>query len=230
MWTPGTYVLLNARAGTAMDLHGYDYTSIIGYPMHGGPNQQWEFIPSGHGYVIRCVRSAKAGHALYLTVEGGVRNNAPVVANAYPVTWSVEQTEDGIRVCRISWPNSNFVFDLADWGDSTPGTRIQLMPLVPGELCQLWHYTRCAPAEREHEKGMDVEVQSERAVSHPATTETVTLTEESGFVTTTRTTTTTVLTTVTEVTRTPNPRFRPQAHPQNQHKNQQPQRRSIGYR
>ncbi len=141
MWTPGTYVLLNARGGTAMDLHGGDNTNVIGYPMHGAQNQQWEFIPSGHGYVIRSVRSSKAGHALYLTVEGGVRNNAPVVASAYPVTWSVEQTEEGIRwvllkpglpyrrlthLHRISWPNSNFVFDLADWGDSTPGTKVCL--------------------------------------------------------------------------------------------------------
>ena len=97
MWAPGTYVLLNARGGTAMDLHGGDDTNVIGYPMHGNQNQQWEFIPSGHGYVIRCVRSSKAGHALYLTVEGGVRDNAPVVASAYPVAWNVEQTEDGIR-------------------------------------------------------------------------------------------------------------------------------------
>ena len=99
IWTPGTYVLLNARAETAMDLHGHDYTSIIGYPMHGGPNQQWEFIPSGYGYAIRCVRAARAGHALYLTVggAGGVREGAPIVASAFPVTWDVEQTEEGIR-------------------------------------------------------------------------------------------------------------------------------------
>ncbi|KAM5545830.1 hypothetical protein V8D89_000868 [Ganoderma adspersum] len=220
MWTPGTYVLLNARGGTAMDLHGGDNTSVIGYPMHGSQNQQWEFIPSGHGYVIRCVRPSKAGHALYLTVEDGVRNNAPVVASAYPVAWNVEQTEEGII---ISWPNSNFVFDLADWGDNAPGTKIQLMPLLPGELCQLWHYTRCAPAERD-EKGMEIEVQSARAISPPATTETVTVSESRDFVTTTRTTTTTVITTVTEVTSTPRALLRQPAHQQ-----PQPQRRSIGY-
>ena len=259
MWTPGTYVLLNARGGTAMDLHGGDDTNVIGYPMHGNQNQQWEFIPSGHGYVIRCVRPSKAGHALYLTVEGGVRNNAPVVASAYPVAWNVEQTEEGIRYVRlglglgllyrrlthsrrISWPNSNFVFDLADWGDNAPGTKvrapsrslsswpptdvclqIQLMPLLPGELCQLWHYTRCAPAERDG-KGMEIEAQSARAISPPATTETVTVTESRDFVTTTRTTTTTVITTVTEVTSTPKALLRQPAQQQ-----PQPQRRSIGY-
>ncbi|PIL34541.1 hypothetical protein GSI_03319 [Ganoderma sinense ZZ0214-1] len=220
MWAPGTYVLLNARGGTAMDLHGADDTNVIGFPMHGNQNQQWEFIPSGHGYVIRCVRPSKAGHALYLTVEGGVREHAPVVASAYPVAWSVEQTEEGIR---ISWPNSNFVFDLADWGDSAPGTKIQLMPLIPGELCQLWHYTRCAPAERD-EKGLEIEAQSARAISAPATTEAITISESHNFVTTTRTTTTTVITTVTEVTRTPKALLRQSAQQQ-----PQPQRRSIGY-
>ena len=101
------------------------------------------------------------------------------------------------------------------------------MPLIPGELCQLWHYTRCAPAEREHQKGMEVEARSERAVSHPSTTEAVTMTEESGHVTTTRTTTTTIITTVTEVTRTHKETLvRPGAHAHDKSQ----QRRSIGYR
>ncbi|KAJ2984322.1 hypothetical protein NUW54_g10542 [Trametes sanguinea] len=132
--------------------------------MHGGPNQQWEFIPSGHGYVIRSVRRSKEGHPLYLTTDGGVHEHAAVVASPYPVSWNVEQTEDGIR---ISWPNTNLVFDLADWGSKTPGTKIQLMHLKPGEPCQLWHYTRCAPAA-EHDN--ELEVRSARAVSPPATT------------------------------------------------------------
>lgn len=40
VWTPGTYVLLNARSGTAVDMSGADNKTLIGYPMHGGPNQQ----------------------------------------------------------------------------------------------------------------------------------------------------------------------------------------------
>ncbi len=80
-----------------MDLSGVDNTTIIGYPMHGGPNQQWDFIPYGQGYAIRCVRPAKDGNALYLTVDcGGVRDRTPVVAGTHPVAWSVQQIEEGI--------------------------------------------------------------------------------------------------------------------------------------
>ncbi|OJT10621.1 hypothetical protein TRAPUB_12869 [Trametes pubescens] len=217
VWTPGTYVLLNARSGTAVDMSGADNKTLIGYPMHGGPNQQWEFIPSGHGYVIRCVRRSKEGHPLYLTTEAGLRENAAIVASPYPVSWNVEHTDEGIR---ISWPNTDFVFDLAEWGSNTPGTRIQLVRLKPGEPCQLWHYTRCAPAD-EHDK--EVEVRSARAVSPPATTETVSVTEERDHITTTRTTTTTTISTVTEVTRMPRWMLL-HARPQS------PNRRSIGYR
>ncbi|KAI0643347.1 hypothetical protein C8Q79DRAFT_915533 [Trametes meyenii] len=197
-------------------MSGMDDKTLIGYPMHGGPNQQWEFIPSGHGYVIRCVRRSSVGHPLYLTTEDGLHDNAAIVASPYPVTWDVEQTDDGIK---ISWPNTDFVFDLADWGNATPGTKIQLMRLKPCEPCQLWYYTRCAPAE--HEK--ELEVRSARAVSPPATTETVSVTEEHDHITTTRTTTTTTITTVTEVTRMPRWMLA-HARPKS------PNRRSIGYR
>ncbi|OSC96458.1 carbohydrate-binding module family 13 protein [Trametes coccinea BRFM310] len=217
VWTPGTYVLLNARSGTAVDMSGADNKTLIGYPMHGGPNQQWEFLPSGHGYIIRCVRRSKDGHPLYLTTDGGVHEHAAIVASPYPVSWNVEQTEEGIR---ISWPNTDLVFDLADWGSKTPGTKIELMHLKPGEPCQLWHYTRCAPAA-EHDS--ELEVRSSRAVSPPATTETVSVTEERDYITTTRTTTTTTITTTTEITKMPRWMLQ-HARPKS------PNRRSIGYR
>lgn len=70
-------------------------------------------------------------------------------------------------------------------------------------------------------------MRSARAVSPPATTETVSVTEERDHITTTRTTTTTTITTVTEVTRMPRWMLlhaRPQAQAPS------PNRRSIGYR
>ncbi|KAI1793770.1 hypothetical protein LXA43DRAFT_205483 [Ganoderma leucocontextum] len=141
-FAPGTYYFLsNARGGTVMDLSGADSTSIIGYPKHGGPNQQWEFIPCGHGCFIR---GAPPYSGLYLALDcGGARDGAPVVASEHPVAWDVEKTDAGII---ISWPNSQFVFDLANWGDKAPCTKIQLKSLIPGELCQLWCSTEVATA------------------------------------------------------------------------------------
>lgn len=115
-FSPGTlYVLLNARGGTAMDMSGADNKTIIGYPMHGGPNQQWDFIPSGIGYAIRCMRPATDGNALYLTVDadcGGVRDRTLIVAGTHPVAWNVQQTNEGIMCVGFG---ENLFQTLADW-------------------------------------------------------------------------------------------------------------------
>ena len=258
VFAPGTYVLLNARGGTAMDLSGADHKTVIGYPMHGGPNQQWEFIPTGHGYIIRCVRRSPEGHSLYLSTEGGVKHGAAIVASTYPVTWNVEQTEDGMKcvlVCssfgscalttccvgscgrtpNMRWTSRTGATMLPvpryvprssphpTHPNRFPPVQIQLATHRSKEACQHWHYTRCAPAAdpKEEKETNSLEAQSARAVSPPATTETITIAEERDFVVTTRTTTTTVITTVTEVTRTPKSMLR---------QGPQPQRRSIAYR
>ena len=99
IWTPGTYVLLNARTGAALDLSGADNRTAIGYALHGGANQQWEFVPAGRGHVVRCVRRGADGRALYLALEEGraAGKGAGVVAGEFPVVWAVEAGEDGIR-------------------------------------------------------------------------------------------------------------------------------------
>ncbi|THU76121.1 hypothetical protein K435DRAFT_705575, partial [Dendrothele bispora CBS 962.96] len=70
---PNTYyVLVNLQSGTAMDLSGADWRSVIGWPPHldlssrsttgpslsdnlvePEPNQQWEFEPIGAGWGLR---------------------------------------------------------------------------------------------------------------------------------------------------------------------------------
>jgi len=191
-WTPGTHVLLNARSGTALDLSGADQRTLIGFPAHMGQNQQWEFIPSGRGYTIRSACPSSCG--LYLSVES-LCDNAPIVASPFPVSWNVrfDEKEDGAM--RIYWPNTDFVIDLADWGSPTPGTKVQLMREKPGESCQLWRYTRCAPAEDQEEKVA-------QSASRPMISETVIVSEGKDHITTTRTTTTTTVATITTVTRT----------------------------
>ena len=97
-WTPGIYILFNARSKTAADLSGHDRKTVIAYEPHGNLNQQWEFAPSGNGYTIRCL-DYPSGHAIYLTVEGKAKENAVVVATASGrrTEWNVEQTSEGLR-------------------------------------------------------------------------------------------------------------------------------------
>lgn len=57
MWAPGIFVLLNAKSGTALDLHGGNHKTLIGFPMHGNANQQVRSIslppvPSPQGHLI----------------------------------------------------------------------------------------------------------------------------------------------------------------------------------
>ncbi|KAI1782605.1 hypothetical protein LXA43DRAFT_905226 [Ganoderma leucocontextum] len=207
-WTPGTYVLINAWSKIVADLNEQDHNTVIGYLLHGGTNQQWEFIPSGNGYVIRSMCHPAVD--LYMTVEGEVREKAPVVATAHHTVWTVEQTSEGLRCFKISWLNSNLVFDLADTV-SGPGPRIILKTLVLGELRQLWRFIRCSPQPQpqpaETIKGEEVVAESVWAASDPVTTETVTASESDDFITTMRTRTTTIITTITEVIRTPKPRL-----------------------
>ena len=40
MVQPGTYMLINDKAGNVLDLSGGDNKSIIGYDWHGGDNQK----------------------------------------------------------------------------------------------------------------------------------------------------------------------------------------------
>lgn len=37
---PGTYKVVNVKAGVAMDLSGGDHRTIMGFDYHGGSNQQ----------------------------------------------------------------------------------------------------------------------------------------------------------------------------------------------
>lgn len=39
-WKPGVYSLVNVQSGTVLDLSGGDDKSLIGFPAHGGKNQQ----------------------------------------------------------------------------------------------------------------------------------------------------------------------------------------------
>ena len=43
--TGGTYIIVNAKGFTALDLSKRDQKTVIGYPLHGKPNQRvWHFI------------------------------------------------------------------------------------------------------------------------------------------------------------------------------------------
>lgn len=195
-WRAGVYSLANARGGTSMDLSAADNKSVIGFPSHEGKNQQWKFEQLGNGYTIQSVATN-----LFLTVDEGPADGAFVVASPFPVSWKVETVSEGEQVVvRLMWPNGKFAFDLAGFGNATPGTKIQLAPSRVEERCQQWILTEHESNVIEEKASTPQELEN---TTSSAPLETVLIAEDKDAITTTRTTTTSTITTVTTITRTP---------------------------
>jgi len=138
----GVYTMRNSAASeTMMDLSGGDSKSIIGFPGHGLENQQWHFERLGAGWSIRSVHTGS-----YLTIEKGLGDRFPVVANAYPVAWAAHEEpseeEDLINI-RIFWPNTSYNIELLE-GSATPGAKILLRTAnrFPEARHQVWRLQR----------------------------------------------------------------------------------------
>ncbi|TFY75247.1 hypothetical protein EWM64_g8765, partial [Hericium alpestre] len=120
---PGVYTITDATWGTALDLSGGDNKSAIAFSVHEWDNQQWDFIPLGPGYAIRSVHNGS-----YLTMDGRLHDNVPLVTTPFPVSWEVEvynggEDEDDDVLVRIRWPHENLVFALSD---PKGGTKVTL--------------------------------------------------------------------------------------------------------
>jgi hypothetical protein len=106
-------------------------SDFLGWTKHKDINQQFIFTPLGHGGGF-AVQSAWNGN--YATVEEGICTGIPVVANAFPAAWVLEECpqwlrgkriSDGLTPCfRIRWPNSRFVIDLEGYGCAKNGTKV----------------------------------------------------------------------------------------------------------
>ncbi|KAI0759239.1 hypothetical protein BD413DRAFT_617970 [Trametes elegans] len=136
----GTYVLLNKKDGTALDLSGGNKT-IEGHDFHGENNQQWKFTNTGHGWAIESMRRRNDGKPLYLSIRGKLNERVHVVPSVHPLSWYVWEVDGALR---IGWPGTDYVVELGGWGDEKPGTHVQIMRLKPGEPCQLWYFSRCS--------------------------------------------------------------------------------------
>ncbi|KAF8421350.1 carbohydrate-binding module family 13 protein [Boletus edulis BED1] len=131
----GIYALINVKGGTCMDLSGGDNVSIIGYGFHQGPNQAWIFqnVGGNHTYYLK-----SAGSGQYLSVAGELYDGQRLVASGSPYEWHVEDQQgidSGVRLSPAS--NINFCVDLADNGNPTPGTPVQLWGRWDGQN-QVW--------------------------------------------------------------------------------------------
>ncbi|KAH0835773.1 hypothetical protein J3R83DRAFT_9616 [Lanmaoa asiatica] len=123
----GTYSFVNRQSGTAMEMAS-DHT-IVGMPPKDLDTQKWEVHPLGAGHSIRNLKYGK-----YLSVKS-IAKEALVVPSDFPVAWEVKEVhvpEENAAFHEIRWPGSEFIFELADFGSSTPKTKVRASsnPLV----------------------------------------------------------------------------------------------------
>lgn len=130
--------MTNVKAGNALDLSGTDNKSIIGYGVHGGPNQQWELQRNDQGWTFK-----NKATGLYLSYEGEAQNGTVIVGLQQERAWDIwpdEENQDK-RVHRIFVHNTTQNIDLSNHGDPTPGTPVTLWEKTRGKN-QTWIFDK----------------------------------------------------------------------------------------
>jgi hypothetical protein len=136
VFQPAVYVLINGRGGTVVDISAADNKSIVGDTFDGGKQQQWRFEQLGQGFSICNVLTG-----LYITSEAGIDDNIALTTSPFPTSWAVGIDGNHDGNIWISWPNTGFVLDLTNNGQSTPGTPIHLHnKRSPRNPCQSWRF------------------------------------------------------------------------------------------
>ncbi|EJC99403.1 ricin B-like lectin, partial [Fomitiporia mediterranea MF3/22] len=133
---PGTYKIVNAKGGTALDLSGGDNRTIIGFTVHGQANQQWTVSEpdSDDNQTIFCQASN-----LYLAIEDAPNDYTRIIASSSPTRWAIRRDGKDQNFWRVFFPGTGFNFDLSDHGNPTPGTVIHLWSATDGRN-QLWNF------------------------------------------------------------------------------------------
>ena len=129
-----SYKIINAQAGTAVDLSGTDNKSIIGWPSHSGDNQKWTIDWIGNAWTFRNVRSGQ-----YLGLGAASTDGTRLVAVDEPVGWHIWHDEEDPSTFRIFVPFTRYNLDLYNYGDPIAGDPITLWSKWNGRH-QTWRF------------------------------------------------------------------------------------------
>jgi len=116
-----TYKITNFASGTVVDLSAADNTTIMGYPDHDGLNQHWKFQWTNLGWTIQ-----NAAVGTYVGLNGPAANGTDLVAVASAVGWDIWPDSVNPAAYRFFVHGTKENWDLTDFGNSTPGTPVQL--------------------------------------------------------------------------------------------------------
>ncbi|KAH0580680.1 hypothetical protein H2248_002168 [Termitomyces sp. 'cryptogamus'] len=120
-----TYILVNVKSGTALDLSGTDGYTVSGWERHGGENQRWtlEKFEDTNQWTFRNVYSGKY---LGLAELSELRDDIPIQGVDYPVPWDIFEDELDRSTYRIVVPETSFNVDLSNFGDPNNGTLVAI--------------------------------------------------------------------------------------------------------
>ncbi|OCH90364.1 ricin B-like lectin [Obba rivulosa] len=130
-----TYILVNAKSGTVLDLSASDNKTVTGWSLNNGDNQKWYVQRTDTGWVFRNVNTG-----YFLGIEGDPQNWTPVIASENETVWDIWPDDENRSVYRICLPSTNFNIDLSNGGLVENGTKVTLWEKwLPGPN-QTWRF------------------------------------------------------------------------------------------
>ena len=87
----GTYIIVNAKAGTYVDQSGEDGRSIICWPGHRQSNQQWRLRDVGYG--LCTLQSVSSGKYISFIEDSEPENGVRLFASLEEQRWRIERDE-----------------------------------------------------------------------------------------------------------------------------------------
>ncbi|KAF5319147.1 hypothetical protein D9619_008474 [Psilocybe cf. subviscida] len=144
-----TYVIINAKSGTVMDLSGADNESgmYLHLQIDHWINSTMQ-LSDTQATAGRTSRTNEGWHlrnvdkGTYLAVGGEIRDDTRLIARDEPFTWHLWDDEQNRAAVRICVPDTQENVDLTNYGGLQDGTRIAIWGRwEPGEN-QTWFFEK----------------------------------------------------------------------------------------
>ncbi|KIK58577.1 carbohydrate-binding module family 13 protein [Collybiopsis luxurians FD-317 M1] len=129
-----TFTIINAKAGTVVDLSAGDNTTSTGWTPNNGLNQRWTTLWTGHSWNFQSVITGS-----YLGISGTAANGANLTVSTTPTDWDIWHDTVNVSNYRIYIPNTAQNWDLWDFGNPVAGDPITLWQATTG-VHQTWTF------------------------------------------------------------------------------------------
>ncbi|GAW04592.1 carbohydrate-binding module family 13 protein [Lentinula edodes] len=130
------FTIHNVKADTVVDLSAGDNTTVTGWSLNGGKNQQWTTLWSGESWNFQSVATG-----LYLGIVGTPGNGTNLTVASTPTAWDIWHDTVNETNYRIFVPNTTVNWDLWGYGDATSGDPITLWGTWSG-IHQTWRFVQ----------------------------------------------------------------------------------------